>query len=153
MSHSDLRLWRVSKPCVWPIGGFSSVEDLIDNQGGVAFLIKYNTDTQSSKFISHCPLPDLSNDTLYTTYLLSCDDPNISETISSFYSHISDSYSDPSPTIDPLLLNHVSLSSSTPDTIPTPVPSDSDPFHLSIPDPVSVNIKVKKTYKPVAKKV
>ena len=153
MSHSDLHLWRVSKSYVWPIGGFSSIEDLIDNQRGIAFLIEYDTDTQSSKFISHYPLSDLSNDTLHTTYLLSYDNSTISKTVFSFYSHISNSDSDPSPTIDPLLLNHVSLSSSTLDTVSTPVPSNSDPFHLPIPDPVSVNIKVKKTYKPVTKKV
>ena len=118
----DVCSWSRSSGNAGRTDGFSGIEDLIDNQGEVAFTLEYNHDTRQACFVAYCPLSDLDDESLLHPYLSACDDPELAATYESLLLHLSDRDQSPlSPVPNDSALSSSSSSSST-DALPNDGP-------------------------------
>ena len=72
-SPTDVRSRRTTGIEPFRPPGFSAVEDLIDKQGDVAFIVDYCNDTHDAQFSAYAPLADTLETLLRLSYLYACD--------------------------------------------------------------------------------
>ena len=145
-SPTDVRSRRTTRIEPFRPPGFSAVEDLIDKQGDVAFIVDYCNDTHDAQFSAYAPLADTSENLLRLSYLYACDKTRFPD---KFRYRLDEKQK--IPQYIPRSTRHSEAS-----TIPTLFANTISDRALSIPkteEPVEVYVKTKKKYKPVAQKI